>query len=246
MTSIAGYNLNATPCCGAIYSTPRYRSINFSAREYWTDGYRYGSLFSNDHGLRQCQCGDCYLVREMQFISEVEETETPYAAQVESEDLPKAIANARTPEIELAARLDYWQHLNHPYRDSYRAHRDAEDAATEATWIAVNPDRRTWWQRFRKVPPPKYVMTADRPFTYPPYELSEAQRENLNALLRLQENEALKIDNQARAEMHRELGQFEQAAQALQEKPDDEKNTTQQLLKRLINQKEFAPMRYRM
>lgn len=246
MTSIAGYNLKATPCCGTVYSTPRYRSINLSAWEYWTDGYRYGSLFSNDHGLRQCKCGGCYLVSEMQFISEVEETETPYAAQVESEDLPKAIANARTPEIELAGRLDYWQDLNHPYRESYRSHRDAEEAATKAAWIAANPDRRTWWQRFRKAPPPQYVRSADGPFTYPPYELSEAQRENLFALLSLHESEAVQIDHEARAELHRELGQFEQAMQALEEKPDDEKNTTQQLLKRLIKEKETAPMRYRM
>lgn len=246
MTSIAGYNLNASPCCGATYSTPRYRSMNFMAWEYWTDGYRDGSLMPNDHGLRQCQCGECYLVSEMQFICQVEETEAPYATHVASADLPKAIANARTPEVALAARLDSWQHLNHPYRDSYRAHRDAEEAATQAAWTAANPDRRTWWQRFRKVPPPKYVMTADRPFTYPPYELSEAQRENLNALLRLQENEALEIESEVRAEIHRELGQFEQAAQALQEKPNDIKNTTQQLLKRLIKQKETAPMRYRM
>lgn len=246
MTSIAGYDLKVTPCCGKTYSTPRYRSMNFMAWEHWTDGYRHGSLMPNDHGLRQCNCGNFYLRSELQWISQVEETEVPYTTCVAPEDLPKAIVSARTAEIELAARLDLWQHLNHTYRESYRAHRDAEEAATEAAWTSANPDRRTWWQRLRKVPPPKYVMAADRPFTYPPYELSEAQRDNLNALLRLQDIESVHIDNQARAEMHRELGQFEQAMQALEEKPDDEQNMTQQLLKRLINDREVAPMRYRM
>jgi hypothetical protein len=253
MTSIAGYNLNTTPCCGATYSTPRYRSMNFMAWEYWTDGYRDGSLMPNDHWLRQCKCGDCYLVGEMQFISQVEETDAPYTQRVASEDLPKAIANARTPEIELAARLDYWQDLNHPYRESYRAHRAAEEAATKASWEsdkaaweAANPDTRSWWQRFRKVPPPQYTQPISGPFTYPPYELSEAQRENLCALLSLHESEAVQIDYEARAELHRELGQFEHAMQALEEKPDDEKNKTHQLLKRLIKVKETAPMRYRM
>lgn len=245
MTSIAGYNLNTTPCCGSTYRTIRYRSMNFMAWEYWTDGYRDGSLMPNDQGLRKCQCGDFYLVNEMQFIGQVDESDVPYAQQAKPEDLPKAIANARTPDIELAARLGYWLHLNHPYRESYRAHRDAEEAATQSAWSAVNPDRRTWWQRFRKVPPPQYVRPAHSPFTYPPYELSEAQRENLNALVRLQENKNLRLDNETRAEIHRELGQFDQAMQALEESTNEE-DKTWLLLKRLINEKETAPMRYRM
>lgn len=253
MTSIAGYNLNTTPCCGATYRTPRYRSINFSAWEYWTDGYRYGSLFSNDHGLRQCQCGDCYLVSEMQFICQVEESEVPYTARVASEDLPKAIASARTPSIELAARLDYWQELNHPYRESYRAHRAAEEAATKASWEsdkaaweAANPDTRSWWQRFRKVPPPQYTQPISGPFTYPPYELSDEQRDNLKALLRLNDNGDIELNPQTLAELHRELGQFEQAAEALRLIPENKTDVTTRLLKKLVKNKEIAPMRYRM
>jgi hypothetical protein len=45
-----------------------------------------------------------------------------------------AIAQADSPALELAARTDYWLQLNHAYRDRYRAHRDAEDAATQAAW----------------------------------------------------------------------------------------------------------------
>ena len=183
MTSIAGYSLNITPCCGTTYSTPRYRSINFSAWEYWTDGYREGALFSNDQGLRQCKCGNFYLLNELTSIGQVEETEVPYTERVATADLPKAIAQARTPQIELAARMLHWQALNQPYRERYRAHRDAEEAATKAAWEAVNPDTRTWWQRFRKVPAPKYVRPAGSPFTYPPYELSDEQRQIMESHL---------------------------------------------------------------
>lgn len=240
MTSIAGYNLNATPCCGVIYKTLNYRSMNFSAWEYWTDGYREGTLMPNDHGLRQCLCGAFYLLKEMEFIEHVEEANAPHTAHVANTYLPVAIAQARTSEIELAARLDYWQLLNHPYRVLYRAHNDSKKAA----WISSNPDQRSWWQRICKVQPPQYVEKVNQPFTYPLYELSEVQSDNLKALLRLHEEE-LRYDNETRAELYRELGQFEQAMQALQVQPIDEGDFAKHLMGRLINSKVNAPMFYR-
>lgn len=246
MTRIAGYYLNITPCCGATYSTPRYRSINFSAWEYWTDGYQEGSLFSNEHGLRQCKCGNFYLLSELTSLGQVEESEAPYTERVATADLPKVIAQARTPKIELAARLLHWQALNQPYREGYRAHRDAEEAATQAAWEAANLDTRNWWQRFRKVPPPQYVRPANSPFTYPPYALSEVQRDNLKALLRLNDGGTIKLDPLTLTELHRELGQFEQAAEALRLVPENERDVTTRLLKKLVEDKEIAPMRYRM
>lgn len=253
MTSIAGYALNITPCCGTTYSTPRYRSINFSAWEYWTDGYREGALFSNDQGLRQCKCGNFYLLTELTSIGQVEESDVPHTVRVATADLPKAIAQARTPKIELAARLLHWQALNQPYRARYRAHRDAEEAATQAAWEAgkaaweaANPDTRSWWQRFRKVPRPQYTQPKSGPFTYPPYELSDEQGDNLRALIRLNANGDIELHPLTLAELHRELGQFEQAAEALRLAPDKEGDVTTRLLKKLVKEKEIAPMRYRM
>lgn len=244
MTSIAGYNLNTTPCCGEVYTIPRYRSMNFMASEYWTDGYRGGSLMPNGHGLCQCKCGNYYLMNEMHPISQSEELEAPYTMPVTPEDLPDAIAKARTTDIERAARLTNWQHLNHPYRERYRAHRDAEEAATRAAWETKNPDLRTWWQKLRKVEARPYIRPESSPFTYPPHELNAAQRENLNALLNSQKK--FRIDSTIRAELHRQLGQFEQAEKALQDMLADKKNVTQRLIKRLIKEEVTAPMRYRM
>jgi len=247
MTSIAGYDLKSTPCCGATYSTPRYRSMNFMAWEYWTDGYREGSLMPNDQGLRQCKCGNFYLLSELQWISQVEETDAPYTKGVSPDELPQAIAQARTPEIEIAARLCYWQHLNHDYRERYRAHRDAEEAATKAAWRLANPDLRSWWQKFRKAPTLQYVKAADSPFTYPPFEPTDEQRANMKALLQLvPTSESHGLNLYEIAELHRELGEFEQAAYAMQQIPEDDETVTQQVMHRLINEKEIAPMRYRM
>lgn len=246
MTSISGYYIKTLPCCGARYSTPRYRSMNFSAWEYWTDGYKDGSLMPGGHGLRRCKCGNFFLLSELIEIAQVEETDLQYPDHVEPQDLPQAIAQARTPAIELAARLEYWEHLNHPYRERYRAHRDAEEANTKAAWEAVNPDQRSWWQRLRKVPPPQYKRPSNSPFTYPPYELTGCQSDNLKALLQLHNTGAVELDNLTVAELHRELGQFEQAAQALGPVEADDQNVTKRLMDQLIKDKETAPMRYRM
>jgi hypothetical protein len=156
--------------------------MNFTAWAHWTDGDSDGGLMPGGHGLKKCQCGNFYLAGELLHIGFAEATDVPLAVYVTPEDLPQAIANARTPSIELAARLDYWQYLNHPYREAYIAHRDGEEAITKSAWSVANPDERTWLERMRQVPEPKYVRPTGSPFTYPPFELSDTQRANLLAL----------------------------------------------------------------
>lgn len=245
MTRISGYDLSAASCCGATYITPRYASMNFSAFEYWTDGYREGSLMPNDQGLRRCKCGNVFLLPELVQIMQVTETEAPFADRLENEDLPLVIVQARTPAIERAARVRYWQALNHAYRERYRAHRNAEEAATKAVWDAENPDTRTLWQRFRRVPPPKYTPSTDRPFTYPPFEATAEQRDNMKSLLQLivQDNDSW-VNLMEVAELHRELGEFEEASQALQAAKSEDHGPISGLIGRLVKEKQTAPMRY--
>lgn len=247
MTSIAGYNISAAPCCGKTYRTIRYRSMNFSAWEYWTDGYTGGGLMPNGFGLRKCLCGAFYLRSEMVDLGQVDETELENPSHVQAEDLPNAIAEARNAQVEMAARLEYWQHLNHSYRESYRAHREAEEAATKAAWESANPDTRSLWQKLRKLPAPAYIRPGNSPFSYPPFEPSQAQQDNMRALLPL-----LNTADKRRAylqeivELHRELGDFEQAAKALDEYEQKDQGTTSKLLAKLVKDRETAPMRYRM
>lgn len=248
MTRITGYFIKANPCCGTVYSTPRYGSINLSAWAYWTDGYKEGALMPDGYGLSQCKCGNFYLLRELVTISEGDTADAPSPAYVKPEDLPKAIASARNSEIELAARLDYWQHLNHPYRDQYRAHRDTEEAATEAAWETANPDQRTWWQRFRNAKrAPEYLPSPDRPVTYPSFDPSDEQRANMLSLLRLlgtgdyPQRYAFEI-----AELQRELGQFYEATQSLKAINMEDAGFAGKLLAELIEGREAAPVRYRL
>lgn len=244
MTSFSGYYINGAVCCGARYSTRRYRSINFMSSAMWTDGYREHSLMPNDHGLRRCKCGNFFLQSELVTISEVDETDEPLAPRVPREDLPTAIAQARTPAIELAARLDLWHHLNHDYRDLYRAHREAEDAATQAAWEAANPDRRTAWQKLRKIDRmPRYQPAVGRPITFPVFEASPAQRENMLALLALIETSGDRYAFE-RVELNRELGRFDEARSALNKAKAEDDSSLYALSKMLIDQCQAAPARY--
>ena len=61
MTRIAGTNIIKAPCCGDLYSTTAFASINFMASEHWTDGATENSLSQSDGGLRRCTCGGYFL-----------------------------------------------------------------------------------------------------------------------------------------------------------------------------------------
>lgn len=200
------------------------------------------------HGLRQCKCGNVYLLRELLTISEDDTADAPCPTFVKPEDLPNVIAQARNAEIELAARLDYRQHLNHPYRDRYRAHREAEEAETQRIWEAANPDQRTWWQRFRKVKRnPAYQLSPDRPITYPTFKPSGQQRENMQCLLRLLSSKDLPMRYAFEiAELHRELGEFDEAALTLSTIKMEDEGVAGQLLAQLVQAGVTAPVRYRL
>lgn len=248
MTRITGYLIKVNPCCGAFYSAQRYGSINLSAWSYWTDGYKEGALMPSGHGLRKCKCGNFYLLNELVTICETASADAPSPMPVQPDDLPIAISAARTRDIELAARLNYWHYLNHTYREQYKAHREAEEDAYKTAWEADNPDQRTLWQRFRKAKrTPEYTPAPNRVITYPPFMPTLAQRTNMEDLLHLLATD----DYQSRygfeaAELHRELGQFEEAEKALHTVNMEDEGFSGRLLGDLIRTRQTAVVRYRL
>jgi hypothetical protein len=146
----------------------------------------------------------------------------------------------------MAARLDLWQHLNHAYRDLYRTHREAEDAATQGAWEAANPDQRNAWQKLsNQNRQPRYEPALDRPVTFPVFEASPEQRSNMLALLCLieisdkQQRYAL-----TRVELNRELSQFDRARQAFGWVDQEDGDGLCRLTSLLIDQCHAAPVRY--
>jgi len=147
MTRVSGRKLIASPCCHTLYAMTSYMSVNYSSFAFWTDGKRDGSLMPNDSGLRKCQCGNYFLQSEAVKLEIPAGDDREFAPHVHTSDLKRAIATATSEKVELAARRDYWMHLNDSYREKYCTHRDAEDAQTDANWEnewrRANPDDRS-------------------------------------------------------------------------------------------------------
>ena len=251
MTMVRGVRIVAAPCCGAQYALPNYMSMNFSAFAFWTDAWRDGSLMPNDEGLRRCVCGQFFLLKDTKAIEDGDAREAdglPTTSAVPPEQLPECFLSPVSAEVEVAARLGYWRYLNHSYRHAYVKHRDAEEAATRAAWIASNPDRRTWWDRLLRRSAPTYSRPEGSPFTYPPYEPSPEQLANMQRLCELlQPSELAPNGNMLElAELYREQGRFDEASAVLQSVESKDLDITGRLIARLVDEKERAPMRYAM
>lgn len=233
MTSTRGYKIVSTKCCGAVYTTVRYSSMNFSALEYWTDGARTHSLMPIDGGLRKCKCGKYFLLQQTLEVGYEEERSIPSAQGVKDDDLESALEHQLSHEIELVIRRRYWRYLNDPYRDLYRTHRDESNQSSNSiskrllTFIGL-----------------KQETTTSHHFTVPTYEPSDHQQKNLLRLLSLmdQSDSSFWLE---KAEIFRELSDFEKAEEALSFLTKDE-TTTYQIIRQLIEERKNAPHRYRM
>ena len=64
MTRVSGYRQIACPNCLSVYITPSYSSINMMAFERWSDGRTVGGLYNNGGGIRSCQCGKYYRMKD--------------------------------------------------------------------------------------------------------------------------------------------------------------------------------------
>lgn len=229
--------------------------MNFSAFEYWTDGWRDGSLMPNDEGLRQCKCGQYVLLRDMVEMEIAEASDLPRMDHVPVELLPDCIEKATKPEMEVAARLGYWRHLNHEYRRRYREYRDEINAeekqaweAEKVVWEAANPDRRTWWDKLMGKKPPVYDKQPDRrPFTCPDFEPTAEQLQNMNRLCLIFEErrkEHLQGNCLELAELYREQSRFDDAKQMIRSIDERDVDVTSKLISRLIKERQPAPTRY--
>lgn len=223
---------------------------------YWTDGAKEHGLMPGGGGLRKCKCGQFYLLREAISLGLDAEADTPQTEFVDAADLAEA-THSTSPTVELVARREYWKHLNDPYRELYRAHRQAEEQSAQdkwdSDWHATHPDTRPVWKKFldrlaRKKPPAPPPMDT-RPFSVPPYQPSELQTQNMMRLLELileKLHEPYGPDMLEVAELYRELGRFEEALDSLKQCPADDIGVPEKLMESLINQGQRAPIRYRM
>jgi hypothetical protein len=237
MTSTCGFNLVATKCCGALYSTPRYSSINMSAFEYWTDGARVHSLMSTDGGLRRCKCGTFFLMKST-FNVGFEDVRTAASPEfVKDSELKGLLTIVLSPEVETVVRRRYWRLLNEPYRDLYRAYREIEDLKFQRRNRLVKKILRRFG--FTKAE----TSNVDK-FSVPTFEPSPDFCHNLECLLALV-NESASQDYLEIVEILRELSRFREAEKALKLCVNDTSKTAD-LFRQLVVERANAPYRYRM
>ena len=256
MTRIAGYELIASPCCRTIYAKARFSSVNFSSSAFWTDGRRENSLMPNDGGMRKCQCGKYFLLRDCTTTG-LDAGENPnFPQNVHESELPYAIQTASSEKVELAARRIYWMYLNDTYREKYKSHREAEDAQTELMWASEwnkeNPDKRSITRKFFDIllrrKSPSAPSAKDKPFTFPDFEPTEIQTENMLRLVKLVTLHPEKYSKDypvELAELFRELGMFNESISLLQNISSENQDELTGLILKMASEKHTAPIRYR-
>jgi hypothetical protein len=252
MTRISGHTIMVSPCCKSIYKIVDYASMNFSVYAYWTDGAKDGALMPNDGGLRVCRCGIAFLLRDVIRLEVEASPDTPFPPKPAAADLPSVIQANSSPQVEATARRNYWRYLNDGYRVLYREHREKEEVKADAQWRHDYYASLPFFQRaaskllLRK---PKWDFPKpERPFTVPQYKPTAEQTENMQRLLALILNEAeqsCKSDQLEAAELYRELGQFEAAAEALIMCNEDHEQVARQVMSEHIGRRCAAPIRYR-
>jgi hypothetical protein len=252
MTRISGHTSIASPCCKSLYKVVEYASMNFSVYANWTDGAKDGALMPNDGGLRVCRCGTAFLLRDAIRLEIEVSPDTPFPPKPADADLPSVIQATPSSQIEATARRNYWRHLNDAYRVLYREHREKEDLKADAQWrddyFACLPFLPRVIHKLLRSDPPWDCPKPERPFTVPPYKPTTEQTENMARLLALILNESdqsCKADQLEVAELHRELGHFEAAADALSSCNEDHQQVTKKVIGEQIELRFAAPIRYR-
>jgi hypothetical protein len=255
MTRISySYRIVQAPCCGAEYRTNIYASINFTAYEYWTDGQNANSLFSFDGGLRHCTCGQYFLLQNCDHLRVI--------------PAPKP----RAPVGWQNLKNSWWDRLLHrpSINDIIRNYdtRSEEDIAASLRDMPIEAQvvsesdlpiviekcdgkreilieaRRRLWRSlndpFRKVYRAHKVTS---PETYPPYDASYAQKENMLKLAYLLE-ESYSPNWIEVSELCREVGDMGAAKEALKISSKSEKNLID-VIGGLIAMNYSGPVRYR-
>lgn len=146
MTSVSGYTLLQTPCCGTRYKDLSYASINLRDRQSWSDGFSVSPLFRPNFPVCKClACGALFLTRDGIKVghegcderAKASEDELPWLPVMTPDQVVLIVmSNAEnkfpSPEIELLLRLAFWRQLNHRFRAPF-----TESGEPVASWREI-------------------------------------------------------------------------------------------------------------
>jgi len=187
MTRSAGTTVISAPCCGKPYQKIRYSSLNYSAFEYWTDGWSDSHLAPSDGGLCLCSCGQYFLDWKCEQLWHIAKASPP---EEQREDIPSV------PTV---------------YDRDLQAFIDSDCQDKLMSEIGRRRYRRLLNEEFRKHYRDCMAKGQRAQIQFNP---SEAQLTNMQALLELLQ-ELPEPDWLELAELHHELGNPAQAVACL-------------------------------
>lgn len=218
MTRIAGTNIIKAPCCGALYSTTAFASINFMASEHWTDGATENSLSQSDGGLRRCACGGYFLSGFAERVGFI-----PKIADQQQEQSEHSITKifGKIGKLLIAedkAKLQTIRKLPSQWAANETVIPPKAQSVTGAT-IAELLDskpgdknlliqaRRLYWRHLNNQFRDEYRAHREiHKVSFPAYAPSAAQMDNMGHLAALLEDHDM-VDELELGELYREMGQ---------------------------------------
>lgn len=218
MTRISGTNIITASCCGALYSTTAFASINFMASEHWTDGQDENSLSQSDGGLRRCTCGGYFLsgyAERVGFIpknSDQPQQQSAYSiAKIFGKIGKLLIAEDKVKPQTIRKLPSQWaanETVIPPKAQSVTGTAIAEllDSKPQNKNLLIQA-RRLYWRHLNDQFRDEYRAYRDiYKDSFPPYAPSAVQMDNMEQLATLLEDHDM-ADELELGELYREMGQ---------------------------------------
>jgi hypothetical protein len=255
MTRTAGTNIIKAPCCGALYSTTAFASINFMASEHWTDGATENSLSQSDGGLRRCICGGYFLsgyAERVGFIpknSRQQPEQSEYSiANILGKIGKLLIAEDKAKPKTIRKLPSQWaanETVIPPKAQSVTGSAIAEllGSKPQDKNLLIQA-RRLYWRYLNDQFRDEYRAHRDiNKESYPAYEPSAAQMDNMEHLAELLEDHDM-VDELELGELYREMGQpLKSRAKLAKVGEDDQKLCAMQLT--LLEKGYRGPVRFK-
>ena len=218
MTRTAGTNIIKAPCCGALYSTTAFASINFMASEHWTDGATENSLSQSDGGLRRCACGGYFLsgyAERVGFIpknTRQQPEQSEYSIAKIFGKIGKLLIAEDKAKLQTIRKLPSQWAANEtvipPKAQSVTGSAIAEllDSNPQDRNLIIQA-RRLYWRYLNNQFRDEYRAYREvHKDTFPAYAPSAAQMGNMEQLAALLEDHDM-VDELELGELYREMGQ---------------------------------------
>ena len=212
MTSYA-FEVKRCPKCGSIFTTTSLHSCNTIGAKHYTDGFIWGPMYGEQSALLRCPSCEEYLWRdELPTIEST--TDYDYYRTFLCKSLPDAL-DMGLLIYESAVRMKAWH------------------TGEQEKHIRI----RSWWlynSAYRKLPHRPWRL-SDRGSAEQQKEqfvLSCEQEDNLRALLKLLDLSDLEMLIM-RAEIFRELGEFEECLELLSKVTDGRLQRAVDVIRRL-------------